>query len=116
MQGPGRADEDTRGGFQHGGWGIANNDEVMGAALGARMSGPPGAMLLGHRTYDDLLRAWNERGGPFKDALNSTPKYVASTNAGTRLDWPNSTLLHGDVPAAVRKLKEQPGGNLVILG
>ena len=80
------------------------------------MSGPPGAMLLGRRTYDDLLRAWNERGGPFKDALNSTPKYVASTNSGTRLDWPNSTLLHGDIPAAVAELKQNSAGDLVIMG
>ena len=50
---------------------------------------------------------WNARGGPFKEALNNTHKYVASSRPATRLDWPNSTLLHGDVPAAVADLKQR---------
>ena len=74
------------------------------------------AFLFGRRTYEQLLATWNARGGPFKDALNDTHKYVASSNPATRLEWPNSTLLHGDVPAAVADLKQSSGTNLVIMG
>ena len=74
------------------------------------------AFLFGRRTYEQLLTSWNARGGPFKDALNNTRKYVASSNPETRLEWPNSTLLHGDVPAAVAELKESSATNLVIMG
>ncbi len=55
-------------------------------------------------------------GGPFRDPLNHVPKYVASANPQAELPWPNSTLLAGDVPAAIAALREQPGGNLVIMG
>jgi dihydrofolate reductase len=62
------------------------------------------------------LASWNAQGGPFKDALNETSKYVASSNPKSRLEWPNSTLLHGDVPAAVADIKESSDTNLVIMG
>src|ERR1700688_4332961 len=100
MQGPGRPDEDTRDGFERGGWAVARGDQTMVAKMGERMSGDH-AFLFGRRTYEDLLPTWNARGGPFKDALNSARKYVASSNPATGLDWPNSSLLHGDIPAAV---------------
>ncbi len=116
MQAPGHADEDRRGGFGHGGWANAGNDDAMLRAVGQYMGQPGGGMLLGRRSYDAMLSGWNERGGPFKDALNSTPKYVASSSAATELEWPNSTLLHGDVPAAVAELKQGDGGPLVIMG
>ncbi len=116
MQGPGRPDEDTRDGFRHGGWANAGGDDVMGRALGERMGRPDGALLLGRRSYEEMLGAWNRRGGPFKDALNHAPKYVASTQATTKLQWPNSTLLHGDIPAAVAELKRTLTGDLVIMG
>jgi dihydrofolate reductase len=115
MQGPGRPDEDTRDGFERGGWAIAYGDEAMVAKMGERM-GENRAFLFGRRTYEQLLASWNARGGPFKDALNDTHKFVASSNSATRLEWPNSTLLHGDVPAAVAALKETSGTNLVIMG
>jgi dihydrofolate reductase len=115
MQGPGRADEDTRDGFAHGGWGVPYGDEAMVAKMGERM-GEDRAFLFGRRTYEQLLTSWNARGGPFKDALNDAHKYVASGNPATRLDWPNSTLLHGDVPAAVADLKANSATNLVIMG
>ncbi len=115
MQGPGRLDEDTRDGFERGGWAVPRGDEAMVAKMGERMGGDR-AFLFGRRTYEQLLTSWNDRGGPFKEALNSAPKYVASSNPATRLDWPNSTLLHGDVPAAVADLKEASGTNLVIMG
>jgi dihydrofolate reductase len=115
MQSPGRPDEDTRDGFDRGGWATSRASEAMGAKMGERM-GEDRAFLLGRRTYEDLLASWNAQGGPFKDALNSARKYVASSSAATRLDWPNSTLLHGDIPGAVANLKEHSATNLVIMG
>jgi dihydrofolate reductase len=115
MQGPGRPDEDTRDGFEHGGWGVTYGDEATVAKMGERM-GEDRAFLFGRRTYEQLLTSWNARGGPFKDALNNTRKFVASSNSATTLDWPNSTLLHRDVPAAVAELKESSTANLVIMG
>ena len=116
MQAPGRPDEDIRGGFSHGGWAIAANDDAMIRAIGERMAIPGGGLLLGRRSYEDMLSTWNARGGPFKDGLNNAQKYVVSSSSATRLDWPNSTLVHGDVPARMAELKQKPGGNLVIMG
>jgi dihydrofolate reductase len=115
MQAPGRPDEDARDGFEHGGWAVPYGDDPMVAKMGERM-GEDRAWLFGRRSYEDLLAVWNARGGPFKDAFNSAQKYVASSNPATRLEWPNSTLLHGDVPAAVADLKRSQSANLVILG
>jgi dihydrofolate reductase len=115
MQGPGGADEDTRDGFRHGGWAVPRSDEAMVAKMGERMS-EDHAFLFGRRTYDQLLASWNAQGGPFKAALNSTHKYVASSNTAAPLGWPNSTLLRDEVATAVRDLKESSGSNLVIMG
>lgn len=115
MQGPGYPDEDTRDGFERGGWATPYGDEAAVARMGEQM-GEDFAWLFGRRTYEDLLASWNARGGPFKDALNNTPKYVVSGNPATSLDWPNSTLLRGDVPAAVADIKEGSDTNLVIMG
>lgn len=115
MQGPGRPDEDTRDGFTHGGWAIPHGDELIVAKMAERM-GENRAFLLGRRSYEEMLSAWNRMGGPFRDALNNAPKYVASHSPETRLEWPNSMLLHGDVPAAVGELKQTSSGNLVIMG
>jgi dihydrofolate reductase len=115
MQGPGRPDEDTRDGFAHGGWATAYSDEATVAKVGERMGGDR-AFLFGRRTYEDLLASWNAQGGPFQDALNNTRKFVASNNPEARLDWPNSTLLRGDVAAAVADLKQSSEANLVIMG
>jgi dihydrofolate reductase len=115
MQGPGRPDEDTRDGFAYGGWGVPYGDEETIAKMGERM-GEDRGFLFGRRTYEQLLSSWNARGGPFKDALNNADKFVASSDAATKLEWPNSTLLHGDVPAAVAQLKENSPTNLVIMG
>ena len=116
MQSPGRPDEDTRGGFSHGGWAIPGGDEVMGQALGQRMGRPDGGLLLGRWSYEEMLASWNRQGGPYKDALMSAPKYVASSNPAASLNWPNSTLVHGDVPAAIADLKRTGTGDLVIMG
>jgi dihydrofolate reductase len=118
MQAPGRADEDTRGGFAHGGWASQNvgePDPEIGAAMGVRMSQSDG-LLLGRRTYEDLLTTWNGRGGMFKDALNAAQKYVVSQTLTDPLPWPNSTLVSGNVVDAVAELRSQPGRELHIMG
>jgi dihydrofolate reductase len=120
MQGPGRPDEDTRGGFTRGGWGqrSAPAGDAVGQAMGERMAAGGGlaGWLFGRRMYEELLASWNARGGPFKDALNTTPKYVASTTLQDPLPWPNSTLLRGDITDAVRALKAASSGVLAIMG
>lgn len=116
MQAPARPDEDRRDGFQHGGWAMPNNDDVMGAALGERMA-ESGGLLFGRRTYEDLLSYWNtQTDSPFTDALNNAPKYVASRTLREPLPWSNSRLLEGDVADAVAELKKQPGKDLHVMG
>ena len=115
MQAPGRPDENTRGGFELGGWAGPHVDDVVNAAMGARIP-RSGGLLLGRRSYEDMLGHWNKIGGAFKDGLSQTTKYVASSSPDINLAWPNSTLLSGDVPSSVGALREQPGGKLVIMG
>jgi dihydrofolate reductase len=115
MQAPGRADEDTRGGFEHGGWSPPYGDDVMGAAMGARMM-ESGGLLFGRRTYEDLLAYWNTQDSPFKDALNNAPKYIASHTLSEPLPWPNSTLLTGDATPAVAELKKESGKDIHVMG
>ena len=115
MQGPGRPDEDTRDGFAHGGWAAPYSDAAIAEKLGERMS-LDYAWLLGRRSYEDLLPAWNRQGGPFKDALNAKAKYVASSDPELTLEWENSTLLTGDVAESVADLKARDETNLVMLG
>jgi dihydrofolate reductase len=116
MQGPGRPDEDTRGGFAHGGWAAPYSDEVMGRVAAEGMAGP-GALLLGRRTYQDFHGFWpNQTDNPFTEVLDNTRKYVASTTLREPLPWRNSTLLEGDAAEAVARLKEQPGEDLTVLG
>jgi dihydrofolate reductase len=121
MQGPGRPDEDTRDGFDHGGWAMPDNDDVMDQAMGARLAGS-GGLLLGRRSYEDILGYWNSiPDSPFADALNNAQKYVASRSLREPLPWPNSTLLADEVPEAVAELKvaelkKERGDDLHIMG
>jgi dihydrofolate reductase len=104
MQAPGRPDEDTRGGFEHGGWAVPYFDEVLGRAMGERMTSD-GAMLLGRRTYEDFAGFWpKQTDNPFTPLLNQRRKYVASTTLAEPLPWENSTLLTGDVGDGVAAL------------
>ena len=115
MQAPGRRDEDTRGGFEHGGWALPYGDEVMGRAMGERMGGG-GSIVLGRRSYEDLFEVWSERkDNPYSEALNRTQKYVASRTLAEPLPWENSTLLEGDATEAVAKLKEETE-HLTVIG
>jgi dihydrofolate reductase len=117
MQSPGRPDEDTRGGFRHGGWASSNADDQVVAATYARVEEGGGLrLLLGRRSYEDMLGYWNTQDSPFKDGLNNAPKYVASRTLREPLPWPNSTLLHGDAAAAVAGLKRELSGDLTVMG
>lgn len=114
MQAPGRADEDQRDGFEHGGWGHARTDEVMGRVMGEGMA-RGGALLFGRRTYEDFFSFWpTQTDNPYTEVLDNTLKYVASRTLKEPLPWRNSTLLHGDAAEAVAKLKE--GDDLGVLG
>jgi dihydrofolate reductase len=117
MQAPGGADEDTEGGFRHGGWQMGYFDDVAGERIDASMA-QTGAFLLGRRTYEIFASYWPTQSDddPFARILNGLPKYVASTTLGEPLAWRNSTLLQGDVAKAVAELKEGEGGNIVVLG
>jgi dihydrofolate reductase len=83
MQSPGRADDDVRDGFAHGGWAnrATSAGDAAGMAMGERMTagGGPAGWLFGRRSYEDILSHWNAQGGPFREALNNTTKYVVST-------------------------------------
>jgi dihydrofolate reductase len=116
MQAPGRADEDTRGGFAHGGWATPYMDEVMGrvAAEGMADAGP---LLFGRRTYEDFHSFWpHQTGNPFTEVLDNADKYVASRTLREPLPWRNSTLVEGDAAEAVARLKREPGKGLTVLG
>jgi dihydrofolate reductase len=115
MQGPGRPEEDRRGGFQHGGWAAPY------AAMSSREAGESlpsfGALLLGRRTYEDFYAYWpKQTDSPFREILNNMQKYVAATTLAEPLAWMNSTLLKGNVPEAVAALKAQRDGDLVVMG
>jgi dihydrofolate reductase len=116
IQGPGRAAEDTRGGFALGGWAAQGmNDEVQ-AAVDQRVTEAGGLrLLLGRRSYEGMLGYWNTQDHPFKDGLNNAPKYVASTTLTEPAPWPNTTLLR-DAADAVADLKHRPNNDLVIMG
>ncbi len=115
MQGLGRADEDTRGGFVHGGWGAPYQDQVMGEFMSEGMDGE-GVMLFGRRTYDDVMRAWTSLTGPITDHLVGTQKYVVSRDEATPLAYPNSTLLPGEAVDTVTALKKEHEGSITIIG
>jgi len=116
MQAPGRPDEDRRGGFEHGGWAMADNDSVMMKAMGEGMA--QGAdLLFGRRTYEDFFAVWpGRKDNPFTEVLDNSQKYVASRTLREPLPWQNSTLLSGDAAETVARVKEQPGQDLTVLG
>ncbi len=115
MQGPGRPEEDTRDGFADGGWSAANVDDAMMQAVAGRM-GAGNRLLLGRRSYEGMLGYWNTQDSPFTAALNAAEKHVASRTLQEPLPWPNTTLLGGDVPEAVARLRAEPGADLHVMG
>jgi dihydrofolate reductase len=119
MQSPGRRDEDTRDGFDLGGWAsehLANDPEAVQASMAGQANTT--ALLFGRRTYLDLVGHWlsTEEPNPFTEVLTATPKYVVSRTAGIDLPHPNSTLLVGEAIDTVAELKTRGDGDLVVLG
>jgi dihydrofolate reductase len=118
VQAPGAEDEDTSGGFKHGGWHLGYFDErsqkwVLESIVEA------GGFLLGRQTYEILGAYWPnapEEEQVIAKPLNSKPKYVVSTTLSEPLAWQNSTLLKGDAGEAVAALKQEEGGDLHIIG
>ena len=119
VQAPGGRDEDTDGGFQHGGWSMPFFDpEAMGSAIGEVMQETE-ALLFGRRTWQVMASAWPGRAGdPFADRMNEIPKYVFSrTLSQDDLDWNNSTLLPADdLVGAVQGLRDQDGDAIQVMG
>jgi dihydrofolate reductase len=114
MQAPGAPQEDPTGGFEYGGWSATYWDDAMGAAMGEFM-GKPFDLVLGRRTYEIFAAYWPHSDEFGAAELNNATKYVASTTLRD-LDWQNSYLIEGDVPAGIRKLKEEDGPELQVHG
>lgn len=116
MQAPGQADEDTEGGFRHGGWAIPYHDDALAESVADSMA-TTDAYLFGRKTFENFAAYWPTapREIPFTDHLNNTAKYVASKTLKDP-DWKNSTVIDGDVIEEVRKLKQQPGQTIAVLG
>ena len=117
MQSPGRGDEDTRGGFTHGGWAYGYQDEVSMSFAAEGMS-QGGALLFGRRTYEDLLGFWTafDQPNPFTDMLSSAKKFVVSRSPGTTVAYPNTEVLVGEAVETVAALKASGTDGLTILG
>jgi dihydrofolate reductase len=119
VQAPGGKEEDTDGGFAHGGWSMPYFDpEKMGPAIGEGLAATE-ALLFGRRTWQVMAAAWPVRAGDeFADRMNAIAKFVASRTLQEQdLTWTNTTLLPADdAIGAVRELRERPGGNLTVMG
>ena len=116
VQAPGRPDEDTRDGFDRGGWAVPYNDDVMAQRMGEGMASS-GAMLFGRRTYQDFHGYWPQQtDNPFTPYLDQVTKYVVSNTLSEPLPWQNSVLLSGDAADSVAALKAEPGPDLAIVG
>jgi dihydrofolate reductase len=118
MQGLGAADEDRRGGFERGGWVAPVFDDEAMAFLND-VYRRADAFLFGRQTYEIFARSWgtwaDPGDSPVWTALNTRPKYVASTTL-TDPGWANTTVLSGDLAAAVRDLKATGEGELQVHG
>ncbi|WP_369254677.1 dihydrofolate reductase family protein [Geodermatophilus amargosae] len=116
VQAPGSPDEDTRGGFAHGGWFAPYPDAVLGEVMGRGMAGE-GAMLFGRRTYESMQAAWaGTTDNPFGPLLDARQKYVATRNPGWSPTWANTTVLAGDAATTVADLKAAVDVDLTVLG
>jgi dihydrofolate reductase len=118
MQGNGGAsDEDRRSGFERGGWAMGAGDNETRAFINQTYQGAD-AFLFGRRTYELFAGYWGvmeDLETPIVGALNTKPKYVVS-NTLTDAQWADTTVLSGDLAAAIRELKAKPGGELQVHG
>jgi dihydrofolate reductase len=118
VQAPGTADEDTTGGFEHGGWSLRYFDDISMKWVVDNLT-EAGGFLLGRRTYEGFASYWPnapEEEQVLAQPLNTRPKYVASTTLTEPLEWQNSTVLQGEVAGAVVALKQEDGGDLLVIG
>jgi dihydrofolate reductase len=118
VQAPAYPDEDTSGGFEHGGWHTRYFDDVSMSWVVENVSGA-GGYLLGRGTYEMFAAHWPnapEEEQMLAEPLNGLPKYVASTTLAEPLEWANSTLLRGDIAKAVTALKAEDGRDLHVIG
>lgn len=117
MQAPGGPEEDPTGGFALGGWMFAYREDESLDLSAAGFDGRDRELLLGRRTYEIFAAYWPHQPDdhPIARTFNAARKHVASRTL-TALGWNNSTLLHGDVVAAVAALKAQPGPDLQVIG
>jgi dihydrofolate reductase len=117
MQGNGGTDENRRGGFERGGWARPLFDSEAMTFVN-QVYQRADAFLFGRWTYDLFAGYWgvmDPGSSPIADALNTRPKYVAS-NTLTEPRWADTTVLSGDVAAAIGELKAKPGGELQVHG
>ncbi len=105
IQAPGGPDEDHEEGFKLGGWQGPLSDETSGQMIVEHLLRLD-ALLLGRKTYDIFANYWPKQSGVIADKLNGVPKYVASSTL-TSAEWDGTTVLDGDVPAAVQRVKAQ---------
>ncbi len=117
IQAPGGQDEDTDGGFKHGGWTLPYWHDDIGAHFFEAM-GEADALLLGRRTWEGHGAAFDPmpEGDPFGDVMKSVRKYVVSTTLRSTELWRNTTLINANVIDAVRGLKQEPGKNILLDG
>jgi dihydrofolate reductase len=118
MQAPGQENEDTTGGFQHGGWHVGYFDDIAQRWVVESVV-KAGGFLLGRRTYEIFAAHWpnaSEEEQVLAQPLNTKPKYVASRTLAEPLAWQNSTVLQGDVAEAVAALKREDGEDLHVIG
>jgi dihydrofolate reductase len=118
VQAPGAADEDTTGGFKYGGWHLRYFDDISQKWVVEDLAAA-GGFLLGRRTYEGFAAHWpnaSEEEQVVAQPLNTRPKYVASRTLTEPLEWQNSTVLQGDVAKAVAALKQEDGGDLLVIG
>ena len=118
MQGLGGPDEDRRGGFERGGW-VTHAFDNQAMTVLNQVYARADAFLFGRRTYELFAGSWgtwaDPGDNPIWTALNTQPKYVASTTL-TDPRWADTTVLSGDLAAAVGDLKARPGGELQVHG
>lgn len=116
IQAPGGADEDTDGGFTHGGWTLPYWHDDIGNHF-FQVFSQADALLLGRKTWQIHGGAFEKmEGDPFADAMNGINKYVVSTTLKSASAWRNSTLIRENVVESVRQLKQQPGKNILMDG
>lgn len=113
IQAPGGPEEDTSGGFAHGGWIAPYSDEMLGTALRKQMN-MPFDLLLGRKTFEIWAPYWPHHGDGWP-GVNTATKYVAS-NTMTASEWQPSVFLSGDIAEKVAQLKQQPGPDLHVWG